>query len=147
MKKFIAVLIVMVVFTGMCFAKSTNTCNRYYPDTAYAKRYGNKITYYDKNGEKIGSHRFGANGSVTSYDKNGRKTGTCKRDARIRTPYKRSSKIINTYDRFGNKTGAYKRYGNTTTYYDKNGKKLGSYKVSINGSVTRYDEYGNKIDN
>lgn len=90
MKKFFALVLLIALTAGMCFAYTTTNA-------------------YDRYGRKTGSYRQTYSGYNT-YDKYGHKTGS------VRKTYSG----YNTYDKYGKKTGSYRvnSYG-TTPKYDK----------------------------
>ena len=98
MKKFLAILFSLFLFTSTCFS-ATNSYDQYGSKTGSYRKTSSGYNSYDKYGAKTGSFKTNSNGVTTSYDKYGQKTGSFKKD---------SSGRITKYDKYGRKVGSYK---------------------------------------
>lgn len=86
MKKFLAILFSLFLFTSTCFA-ATNSYDRYGSKTgSYKSNSSGDVTRYDKYGSKTGSYKKTSNG-YNSYDKYGSKTGSYRTQGNTTTQY------------------------------------------------------------
>ena len=78
MKKLLAVIFSMILFSSICYASSDTV--------TYRDKYGRKVSTYkttgnttverNRYGQKTATYKRNTNGSITKYDKYGRKVGS-----------------------------------------------------------------------
>ena len=82
MKKFLSIVLSLLIFSNLCYAYSDSYTVR--------DKYGRKVSTYttsgnttverNRYGQKTATYKKSSNGTITKYDKYGRKVGTIKED-------------------------------------------------------------------
>lgn len=82
MKKFLSVLLSLLIFSNLSYAYSDSYTvrDKYGRKVSTYKTTGNTIVERNRYGQKTATYKKSSNGTITKYDKYGRKVGTIKED-------------------------------------------------------------------
>lgn len=80
MKKFLSIVLSLLIFSNLCYAysESYTVRDKYGRKVSTYKTTGNTTVERNKYGQKTATYKHHSNGTITKYDKYGRKIGTIK---------------------------------------------------------------------
>ena len=82
MKKFLSIVLSLLIFSNLCYAYSDSYTvrDKYGRKVSTYKTTGNTIVERNRYGQKTATYKKSSNGTITKYDKYGRRVGTIKED-------------------------------------------------------------------
>ena len=80
MKKFLSIVLSLLVFSNLCYAYSDSYTvrDKYGRKVSTYKTTGNTAVERNRYGQKTATYKKYSNGTITKYDKYGRRVGTIK---------------------------------------------------------------------
>ena len=80
MKKFLSIVLSLLIFSNLCYAYSDSYTvrDKYGRKVSTYKTTGNTTVERNKYGQKTATYKHHSNGTITKYNKYGRKVGTIK---------------------------------------------------------------------
>lgn len=82
MKKFLSIVLFLLIFSNLCYAYSDSYTvrDKYGRKVSTYKTTGNTTVERNRYGQKTATYKKSSNGTITKYDIYGRKVGTIKED-------------------------------------------------------------------
>lgn len=82
MKKFLSIVLSLLIFSNLCYAYSDSYTvrDKYGRKVSTYKTTGNTRVERNRYGQKTATYKKSSNGTITKYDKYGRRVGTIKKD-------------------------------------------------------------------